>query len=1056
MNGFLINNSLKKSALLILSAIISFASDAQRYTYLPESFEDTEWTVASNEIDSKTGRWSTNKNISTTSTAQDGSASFEFSKKDGIVSPMLNEGAGALIYWAKDTNRQVNVEVSDGDGTWWSVESYKETSDWTKHYVPIFDKNVRYVRITTTSNNQFNIDNILITKPDGTDGNGNIIATDLTLPYFTNDFEHDNFPASKDEAASEKAFVVDGEGEWIYLNAYKSTNQQYIPDGSARALRLLKNGSYVITPVLNQGAKEISFQSGRPGKKLKVYTSSDNGSTWTLAKEFETETDNVIPVNERNVNRVRISNESTNDNDIDNIKVTAFPEGTPASVKTGSVSEISYSSAKVAVEIISEGSGKIIEKGVCWNLTGEPTTDNNKTACKENESEVVITRLPASHTIYCRAYVITLGGVGYGETVTFETTKSTLPKLSSIVMSVNEKLSSEKTIVVNLTAHVSDNGGSPIKGVGFELFTEGPDGFTKNGVINVFPVPEAPADFTCKNELKPETIYKAIAFAETESGKGYSDELIFTTPRIQSKDYPQNTYYCDPEGNDETGDGSKNNPFYSLQLAVDKVVPGDRIVMNAGTYKYSRRIDIPVCGEPGSGMIKLESSGGRAILDFSEMSVLSNNQGIRLTGSYWHFYGIDICNAGDNGLLIEREKKSGENYAEIKDKTEQAHDNLIENCRFYRNADTGFQMKNLASYNRVVNCDSYFNADPDHGDADGFAVKLSHGDGNYFYGCRAWNNSDDGWDQFIKKEGGFPDDITTTLDECWAFRNGYLEDDTKGNGNGNGFKMGSKEGRNNVIMNRCLAFENLNKGFDQNHNTGNMILNNCSGFGSKDDSNSSKYTYRLDEAVAADHEIRLTNCVAISDGISDRKKSAFAPYSVSGTIITSEMNALPEDFKSIDWKPALGERDQNGNLPKIDFMAIRNGNRRLIDAGSYVGPYSGESEYSKGITFFGEAPDLGCFENDGKDSAVESIKEIEKASDRLSIAQAKCGLIILTVKGALPTDTFRIAAFSLNGAMLTDRRFNGGSASLELPGVKGIVILTVEGEGLREAIKIRM
>ena len=43
-------------------------------------------------------------------------------------------------------------------------------------------------------------------------------------------------------------------------------------------------------------------------------------------------------------------------------------------------------------------------------------------------------------------------------------------------------------------------------------------------------------------------------------------------------------------------------------------------------------------------MIALHAKGGRAILDFGAMELGDNNQGIRLTGSYWHVYGLDICN----------------------------------------------------------------------------------------------------------------------------------------------------------------------------------------------------------------------------------------------------------------------------------------------------------------------------------------------------------------------------------------------------------------------------
>ena len=35
-------------------------------------------------------------------------------------------------------------------------------------------------------------------------------------------------------------------------------------------------------------------------------------------------------------------------------------------------------------------------------------------------------------------------------------------------------------------------------------------------------------------------------------------------------------------------------------------------------------------------------------------------------------------------------------------------------------------------------------------DADGFAAKLTVGDGNVFDGCISYNNADDGWDFFAK------------------------------------------------------------------------------------------------------------------------------------------------------------------------------------------------------------------------------------------------------------------------------------------------------------------
>ena len=63
--------------------------------------------------------------------------------------------------------------------------------------------------------------------------------------------------------------------------------------------------------------------------------------------------------------------------------------------------------------------------------------------------------------------------------------------------------------------------------------------------------------------------------------------------------------------------------------------------------------------------------------------------------------------------------------------------------------------------------------------------------GNYFYGCRSWKNCDDGWDGYLRGA----DDVSTTVENCWAFENGYFEDGTDAgvNANGNGFKMGGSD-----------------------------------------------------------------------------------------------------------------------------------------------------------------------------------------------------------------------------------------------------------------------
>ena len=109
---------------------------------------------------------------------------------------------------------------------------------------------------------------------------------------------------------------------------------------------------------------------------------------------------------------------------------------------------------------------------------------------------------------------------------------------------------------------------------------------------------------------------------------------------------------------------------------------------------------------------------------------------------------------------------------------------------------------------------------------------------------------------------------------CIAYKNGFLSlDQVAPKGNGNGFKCGSDQGAMNVYMNRCLAINNKAKGFDQNHNAGDIILNNCTGM-TLTSINEKAYSYRIYESIASGHEVRLTNCIAINENYDTDKRDA--------------------------------------------------------------------------------------------------------------------------------------------------------------------------------------
>jgi hypothetical protein len=387
--------------------------------------------------------------------------------------------------------------------------------------------------------------------------------------------------------------------------------------------------------------------------------------------------------------------------------------------------------------------------------------------------------------------------------------------------------------------------------------------------------------------------------------------------------------YVSPSGSD-SNTGTLASPYATIATAVSKVTAGDTIYVRGGTYKITTKISISKSGTSSSNYNMFAYNNERPILDCSSMSISSSNRGIVLSGSYWHIKGINIYKAGDNGMNI-----SGSN-------------NIIEFCSFYENRDSGLQLGSGAANNQVVNCDSYFNCDTSQGNADGFSPKLDVGTGNYFYGCRSWQNSDDGYDGYLRPS----DDITTTYENCWCFANGYLKSGSKSSGNGNGFKMGGsddKDLRHNAVLKRCLSFYNRVKGFDQNNDLGSMTLINCTAY-----SNGTNFSISL--ALASGKTATIENCASFG---ASNSLASFVVQTTNGW--TSPLSTSASDFVSVDTAGVRGARKTDGSLPDLNFMHLK-ATSALINAGTAY----------TGITYSGTKPDIGCFE--------VSATDIEKVS----------------------------------------------------------------------------
>lgn len=247
------------------------------------------------------------------------------------------------------------------------------------------------------------------------------------------------------------------------------------------------------------------------------------------------------------------------------------PDNIPV-VTTSEVSEIDFTSAVCGGTITSDAGSTITSRGVCWSENSTPTIADNKTVNGTGAGSFTsdIAGLTTGTTYYVRAYATNANGTGYGSAMSFTTTQTGIPTVTT------QSISNITTNSAISGGNITDDGNSSITARGVCWSTNSnptiadnhtSDG-TGEGIYN-----------SNMSGLNHTTTYYVRAYATNSEGTGYGNSLSFVTAPLNLVTFTVTDYF----GNSITG--------ASINIASNTIITNTSgiatISLEDGIYDYT-------------------------------------------------------------------------------------------------------------------------------------------------------------------------------------------------------------------------------------------------------------------------------------------------------------------------------------------------------------------------------------------------------------------------------------------------------------------------------------